>query len=233
MVTGAPSAAFGNLRYTIFTASCAIARPSRSPFPSTISCGARGRFLRQGGKELRPPAPRRPSNPLSQRLCRLRAAAVKLHLDAIAAAVVVVRAMQRLVHVADEVDDEHQRFPALLGRGRRDRAASGVSAKLPTLRNRPWRNRAPYRGGLVDGDVDVVPGTCFVAGAPHLVRPAGDRRHRLARTENFDDAGSRCGSELRFRDSGDQRVSFGSPGKSGRAQGREAQRQKGTHKGRG
>jgi hypothetical protein len=37
---------------------------------------------------------------------------VKLYRDLVSAAVLVVRRVQRLVHVAEEVNQEHQRFPA-------------------------------------------------------------------------------------------------------------------------
>lgn len=117
------------------------------------------------------------------------------------------------MHVADEVDQEHQGFAALDGRRGR------VTHEPAELRN--FHHDAAFLAAVagqiemrgLQRDIDVVPGGGLGAGAAHFIGPTGRRGHGFVRTKNLDDAGSNLRSELGLGDPGDEGVAFRPPGK--------------------
>jgi hypothetical protein len=134
--------------------------------------------------------------------------------------------VQRLVHVADEVDQKDEGFAPRGGRSGR------VGESLAEIGD--FGDHAIALGAiprhievrLGDGDVDVVPGRGLGARVANLVGPTGNRGgHGGARSEDFDHPGMHPRRELRFGDAGNQGVPLGTPGaerRAGRQRGEEA-----------
>jgi hypothetical protein len=131
----------------------------------------------------------------------------------VAALVLVVRAVQRLVHVADEVNQEHevlaalvrreggvvQRFPELLDLG--DHAiALGTIARHVEVR-------------LIDRNVDVMPRRGGGPRRTNLVGPTGNRNHGGVGSQNFVHPRARRRCKLGVGDPGHQAVPLGPPRK--------------------
>ena len=115
---------------------------------------------------------------------------------AVAAAVVVVGAVERLMHIADEMDDKHEGFALLYWSGR------GVAQNRLEVRN--FGDDAIVFGAVAghvevaigDLNIDEVPGAGFGPAAAYIVGPTGDRRERLVGPEESEHSGAGGGGEL-------------------------------------
>ena len=113
----------------------------------------------------------------SQTACRLPSSAPgQPHLHLVAAPVLVVAAMQGLVHVADEMDDEFQR---LLPLGQRQAAVGHAGGVAGDRVDGAVALRAVHRRHVAGGrdlGIDEMPGSGVAAGGADLVGPG---RHLL------------------------------------------------------
>ena len=133
------------------------------------------------------------------------------HDDLVPALVVIVGAMQRLGHVAHEMDQEHERFAA---RHRRGRGVLQNFLKILDLGDHAVALGAIARHvqvRFIDGDIDIVPRPRIAALVAHVVGPTGDGLNGHIGAQDLADAGLHRGSQLNPGDTCNQAVPFATP----------------------